>query len=52
MKTNKYANLVKFGLSQRTLMTLSESEIDKLHKNLVFEINNRQYKITPKGQIL
>ena len=35
MKTNKYANLVKFGLSQRTLMTLSESEIDKLHKNLV-----------------
>ena len=35
MKTNKYANLIKFGLSQKTLLTLTESDIDKLHKNLV-----------------
>jgi len=35
MKTNKYADLVKFGLTPRTLMTLSESDISKLHKNLV-----------------
>jgi hypothetical protein len=35
MKTNKYADLVKFGLTPRTLMTLSESDISKLHRNLV-----------------
>ena len=35
MKTNKYADLVKFGFTPKTLMTLSESDISKLHKNLV-----------------
>jgi len=35
MKTNKYANLVKFGLTPKTLMTLSESDISKLHRNLI-----------------
>ena len=32
MKTNKFTDLVKRGLSVKSLMTLSESEIDKLHK--------------------
>jgi hypothetical protein len=35
MKTNKYADLIKFGLTQKTLMTLSESSINSLHKNLI-----------------
>jgi len=35
MKTNKYSNLLKFGLKPKTLMTLSESEINTLHKNLI-----------------
>jgi len=35
MKTNKYADLVKFGFTPKTLMTLSESDISKLHRNLV-----------------
>ena len=35
MKTNKYADLVKFGLTPKTLMTLNESDIDRLHKNLI-----------------
>jgi hypothetical protein len=35
MKTNKYADLFKFGLTQKTLMTLSESSINSLHKNLI-----------------
>jgi hypothetical protein len=35
MKTNKYADLIKFGFKSKTLMTLSESDISKLHKNLV-----------------
>jgi hypothetical protein len=35
MKTNKYADLIKFGLKQKTLMTLSESSINTLHKNLI-----------------
>ena len=35
MKTNKYADLIRFGLTQKTLMTLSESSINSLHKNLV-----------------
>lgn len=35
MKTNKYSKLVDFGFSPKTLMTLSESEIDTLHRNLV-----------------
>ena len=46
MKTNKYANLVKFGLSQRTLMTLSESEIDKLHKNLIESKKETKEQVT------
>lgn len=35
MKTNKYAELIKFGLSSKTLMVLKESDINKLHKNLI-----------------
>ena len=35
MKTNKYSDLIKFGLSQKTLMTLSESEINTLHKTVI-----------------
>jgi len=35
MKTNKYADLVKFGLTPKTLMTLNESDINRLHKNLI-----------------
>lgn len=35
MKTNKFADLINFGLSQKTLMTLSEGEINTLHKTLV-----------------
>jgi hypothetical protein len=35
MKTNKYADLIKFGLSQKTLMSLTESSINVLHKNLI-----------------
>ena len=35
MKTNKYADLVKFGLKPKTLMSLNESEINRLHKNLI-----------------
>ena len=35
MKTNKYADLIRFGLTQKTLMTLSESSINSLHKNLI-----------------
>jgi hypothetical protein len=35
MKTNKYANLIKFGFTQRTLMSLNESDINNLHKNLI-----------------
>jgi hypothetical protein len=35
MKTNKFTELINFGLSQKTLMTLSENEINTLHKNLV-----------------
>lgn len=35
MKTNKYSNLLRFGLTPRTLTTLSESEINTLHKNLI-----------------
>ena len=32
MKTNKFTQLVKYGLSVKSLMTLSESEINTLHK--------------------
>jgi len=35
MKTNKYVDLVKFGLKPKTLMSLNESEINRLHKNLI-----------------
>ena len=35
MKNNKYADLIRFGLTQKTLMTLSESSINSLHKNLI-----------------
>jgi hypothetical protein len=35
MKTNKYADLLRFGLTQKTLLTLSESTINTLHKNLI-----------------
>ena len=35
MKTNKYSDLIKFGLTQKTLMSLNESEVTALHKNLV-----------------
>jgi len=35
MKTNKYAELIKFGLSSKTLMVLKESDINKLHKNFI-----------------
>jgi len=35
MKTNKYSDLINFGFKPKTLMTLSESDINKLHKNLV-----------------
>jgi hypothetical protein len=35
MKTNKYTDLIKFGLTQKTLMSLNESEINTLHKNLI-----------------
>ena len=35
MKTNKYSDLVKFGLTPKTLMSLNESEISRLHKNLI-----------------
>lgn len=35
MKTNKYSELIKFGLSSKTLMVLKESDINKLHKNLI-----------------
>ena len=37
MKTNKYADLIKFGLKPSTLMKLSESSINTLHKNLIEE---------------
>ena len=45
MKTNKYSDLIKFGLSQKTLLSLSESEINVLHKNL---IEGEQTKTAPK----
>lgn len=35
MKTNKYSELIKFGLKQKTLMNLSETDINKLYKNLI-----------------
>lgn len=35
MKTNKYSELIKFGLKQKTLMNLSEADINKLYKNLI-----------------
>lgn len=35
MKTNKYADLINFGLKPKTLMTLNESEINRLHINLI-----------------
>ena len=35
MKTNKYSKLIDFGFSPKTLMTLSESEINTLHRNLI-----------------
>jgi len=35
MKTNKYTDLINFGLTQKTLMSLNESEINTLHKNLI-----------------
>ena len=35
MKTNKYSDLINFGLSPKTLMSLSESEINVLHKNII-----------------
>lgn len=44
MKTNKYSDLIKFGLNPKTLMTLSESDINKLHKNLV----ESKKKVCPK----
>jgi hypothetical protein len=37
MKNNKYADLVRFGLKPRTLMTLNESEINTLHKSLILK---------------
>jgi hypothetical protein len=35
MKNNKYADLVRFGLKPQTLLQLSESNIDQLHKSLI-----------------
>ncbi len=35
MKSNKYSDLIKFGLKPQTLMTLSESNINRLHKSLI-----------------
>jgi hypothetical protein len=35
MKTNKYADLIRFGFSQKMVMSLNESSIDTLHKNLI-----------------
>ena len=35
MKTNRYRNLINFGLSPQTLMSLSESEIRALHSSLI-----------------
>jgi hypothetical protein len=37
MKSNKYTDLIKFGLKPKTLMTLSESDINQLHKSLIKE---------------
>ncbi len=35
MKSNKYSDLIKFGFKPKTLMTLSESDINRLHKSLI-----------------
>jgi hypothetical protein len=35
MKTNRYRNLINFGISPKTLMSLSESEIRALHSSLI-----------------
>lgn len=35
MNTNKFANLIRAGISQKTLMDLNESEISTLHKTLI-----------------
>lgn len=37
MKSNKYADLIKFGLKPSTLFKLSESNINQLHKSLIKE---------------
>jgi len=57
MKTNKYADLVKFGLTPRTLMTLSESDISKLHTNFIegkhkkTETKEQNALMTPLSQL-
>lgn len=43
MKTNKFAQLVKRGLSVKSLMTLTESEINVLHK-----LYEEKKKVCPK----
>ena len=47
MKSNKYSDLIKFGLKPKTLMTLSESDINRLHGSL---IENRK-KETKEAQV-
>jgi hypothetical protein len=48
MKSNKYSDLIKFGLKPRTLMTLSESDVDRLHKSL---IRGKKKKETTEAQV-
>lgn len=48
MKSNKYSDLIKFGLKPSTLMTLSESNINQLHKSLV---KNRNISEQPQPRI-
>jgi len=45
MKTNKYKNLLNFGISQRTLMSLSEAEINALHSSIIGEASTKDTRI-------
>jgi hypothetical protein len=47
MKSNKYSDLVKFGLKPKTLMTLSESEINTLHSSLIKKRKLSEQSVTP-----
>jgi len=52
MKTNKFADLIKFGLKPNTLLRLSESDLGQLHKSLIKKnkkINANEAQVTTKS---